>query len=148
MAPPPEGEESDAESEIFREGLRDTHQLIDEYLVPASIFALLLGFYEYALTEIYHLVFPNKPLPERVNLKRGIVRPLKSEGIVEDLPEDYVKYVHVHRDDVRNAFAHGRWEDLKVGAKDLDLHEAFRAVACYFFEAEQNLKGHAEKFTP
>ena len=142
------GGDRDPESEVYREGLKETTVLANEHLVPATIFCLLLGFYEYALLEVYNLVFPDEAIPAKPQLKGHIIGPLADAGIVEDLPADYKTYVQDHRDVVRNAFAHGRWEDLKEAAQGLDLHEAFRSVAGYFLQVEENLKDHAEKFDP
>lgn len=148
LEPAKDGKKLDTESEVYREGLLETHVLANEYLVPATIFALLLGFYEYALIEVYKLVLPQKPLPKRPQLVGDIIKPLEDEGIVKGLPNDYETYVQDHRDIVRNAFAHGRWEDLKSAAQGLKFHEAFGSVASYFLQVEENLKNHQQKFRP
>jgi hypothetical protein len=40
----------------------------------------------------------------------------------------------------RNAFAHGRWNDLKAATEKIDLFDAFSGVSGYLSHVEENLR--------
>lgn len=123
--------------------------LSSENLIKATIFTLLSSFFEYGLKEVYNLVFPDLPLPPpKPSLKKDIFKHLRSEGIIGDPPKSYKEHVLENRDAVRNAFAHGSWEELDKATQELDLPEAFLSVVSYFQEVENNLRSHAKKFEP
>jgi len=118
----------------------DVLKLSDQYLIRANIFLLLLSFFEFAVLEVYKLNFGQYPLVERPGLFKDVIEPLKTAGVVGDPPELFVREIAGNRDEIRNAFVHGRWNDLKDPTERIDLYEAFCAVSVYFGLVEDKLR--------
>jgi hypothetical protein len=121
-------------------------QLSDTYLVTANIFCLLAAFFEFAILEVYSLVFSAPPSVQRPELVQHILDPLSQRGIVTEVPSEFRDHVLDNRDAVRNAFAHGRWTQLRDATEPIDLHGAFIGIITYFGAVEENL--HAKGFNP
>jgi hypothetical protein len=119
-------------------------RLSDSYLIKANIFCLLTAFCEFAMLEIYSLVFPESPLVERPQINEDVVKPLKMRGIVSDAPLAY--NVRGPRDEVRNSFTHGRWRQLSEATGKVDLHDVFINIISYFVGVEERL--HNQGFNP
>lgn len=115
-------------------------QLSDTYLVKANIFCLLAAFFEFAILEVYSLVFSGPPSVQRPELVKHILDPLSQRGIVTEVPKEFRDHVLDNRDAVRNAFAHGRWTQLRDAAEPIDLHGAFIGIIAYFGAVEENLR--------
>jgi hypothetical protein len=115
-------------------------KLSDEYLVKANIFCLLAAFFEFAILEVYALVFGTQPSVERPELGKHILSPLRERGIITEVPKEFLDHVLGNRDAVRNSFAHGRWNQLRAATEAVELHDAFIGVISYFGAVEENLR--------
>jgi hypothetical protein len=114
--------------------------LSDAYLIKANIFCLLAAFFEFAILEVYSLVFSGPPSVLRPRLNEHILQPLQARGIIADPPKAYKDHVLDNRDAVRNAFSHGRWTQLKETTEPIDLHDVFIGIIAYLGAVEENLR--------
>jgi len=133
-------DESDPEAAFVQIENRKILQVSDTCLIKANIFCLLVGFVEYAMLEVYSLVFGGPPLERRPDLKKHILPPLQARGVVSDTPAAYEKYVSNNRDAVRNAFLHGRWGQLKATTAPIELYDVFAGIVSYLGAVELNLR--------
>jgi hypothetical protein len=117
-------------------------QLSDAYLVKANIFCLLAAFFEFAILEVYSLVFRSPPSMQRPELVKHILDPLRQRGIITEVPKEFRDHVLNNRDAVRNAFAHGRWTQLREATEPIELHDAFIGIIAYFGALEENLRSN------
>lgn len=115
-------------------------RLSDGYLVKANIFCLLAAFFEFAILEVFLLVFGGPPPVPRPELGRHIIDPLRNRGIITEVPKAFHDHVLANRDAVRNAFAHGRWTKLGDATERIDLHDVFIGIIAYFGTVEENLR--------
>jgi hypothetical protein len=129
----------DADSFVVSANRIKTLELAEACLVKASIFCLLCAYLEFAILEIYRLVFGGSPVIDRPRLEPDLIAPLKARLIIVELPEAYKTHVVNHRDVIRNAFVHGRWGQLNDPLTRLDLHDAFIGVAACLAEVEKHL---------
>jgi len=112
----------------------------DQNLVRANIIFLLLSFFEYALLEVYKLRFGEYPAAQKPRIFKDVIHPLKMDGVIGDVPPIFTREIKENRDEVRNAFAHGRWGALKEATEGIDMYEAFSGVASYLWHVEENLR--------
>jgi hypothetical protein len=120
-------------------------QLSDAYLVKANIFCLLAAFFEFAVLEVYSLVFSGPPSMQRPELVKQL-DPLRQRCIITEVPKEFREHVPDNRDAVRNAFAHGRWTQLRSATEPIELHDAFIGIIAYFGAVEENLRSNG--FSP
>jgi len=132
--------DADPEFAIMAYDRYEVLRLSDEYLIKANIFCLLAAFFEFAILEVYKLVFGCPPRVQRPELEKHILKPLRERGIVTAVPTEFRNNLLGSRDPVRNAFAHGRWTELRAATEHLALHDAFVGVVSYFGAVEENLR--------
>jgi hypothetical protein len=113
---------------------------LSDILVKANIFCLLAAFFEFAILEVYSLVVGGPPSVPRPELVKHILDPLRQRGIITEVPKEFRDHVLNNRDAVRNAFAHGRWTQLRAATEPIDLHDAFIGIIAYFGLVEENLR--------
>lgn len=113
---------------------------LSDTLVKANIFCLLAAFFEFAILEVYSLVFSGPPSVARPELVKHILDPLRQRGVITAVPKEFQDHVLDNRDAVRNAFAHGRWTQLRAATESIDLHDAFIGIIAYFGLIEENLR--------
>jgi hypothetical protein len=123
-------------AELELQALSDSNS----YLVKSMIFLQLVAFSEHAHKEIYRLVRPHGPPVPGKGAFGFIRKVLKEKAIWDADSQSYRENFSDHLDPVRNNFAHGDWAGLATNLLQLDLTQAFLAVAEYFGQIKMNLK--------
>jgi hypothetical protein len=113
-------------------------ELSGNILVQATVFHLLTAFVEFAMKEVFKLVWPNESIPEAW---LDLIERLKKVGVFTQDPPEYVDNVSKYREPVRNQLAHGDWRELAKTIRTLNIEKVFLGTAKLMEHLQTNLGG-------
>jgi hypothetical protein len=118
---------------------------LSKVLVKATVLELLSGLAEFAVKEIVKLIEPDQPTVRRT--WHELINILQVKGVFTGYPVNYEKHVQVHREPVRNNFAHGNWEQLVEEVEFVDLDEALWGTVEFVGSMQWKLEEHGYDLT-